>query len=354
MDGLTCRGWLALLLVAGCGDLADAPDAGGGPRDSGEGARSMLEEDAAVDAGSAATSETYSVEWGPVVAQPGEEDTRCVVKRLSNEGPILVNELVNDLGGFSHHLILYRTADTEERPEPFPCDPFTDTLDPTQGSPLAVTQRREEQIQLPRGVAYTLEPNQMIRIELHYINYSSEPAELRASTTFRTISEAEFEHEADFLFIGNPDVDLAPRETTVLGPTYLELPGELDGVNFFSITGHTHQWGTNVLVDVVDDSEAEGQAVYDVPSWDWDEPATIYHDPPFRVPEGGGFRFTCEYDNLSDSRVGFGESADDEMCFFWAYYYPSQGSRVCIKSDQFGVEACCPGHPLCGAILGAL
>ena len=30
----------------------------------------------------------------------------------------------------------------------------------------------------------------------------------------------------------------------------------------------------------------------------------------------------------------FGESATQEMCFFWTYYYPSQGSYLCVHSDQ--------------------
>ena len=39
------------------------------------------------------------------------------------------------------------------------------------------------------------------------------------------------------------------------------------------------------------------------------------------IPDGGGFRFTCSWNNTSDTTVRFGESAEDEMCFFWAYYY---------------------------------
>jgi hypothetical protein len=56
--------------------------------------------------------------------------------------------------------------------------------------------------------------------------------------------------------------------------------------------------------------------------------------------------------NTSEQSVGFGESANDEMCFFWAYYFPSQGARVCVHSDQVsgGIDLCCPGSPLCSLI----
>ena len=75
-------------------------------------------------------------------------------------------------------------------------------------------------------------------------------------------------------------------------------------------------------------------------NWIWSEPATVRHDPPFQVQPGGGFRFTCKWHNPNPDTtappVKFGESANDEMCFFWAYYYPSQGSHVCTHSESSG------------------
>ena len=50
--------------------------------------------------------------------------------------------------------------------------------------------------------------------------------------------------------------------------------------------------------------------------------------------------------------VGFGEGANDEMCFFWAYYYPSHGARVCVHTTQTGspIDICCPGSGLCSVL----
>jgi hypothetical protein len=62
----------------------------------------------------------------------------------------------------------------------------------------------------------------------------------------------------------------------------------------------------------------------------------------------------CAWHNTSGQRVRLGESADDEMCFFWAYYYPSQGSKLCIHTEQFGgvngINVCCPGDNLCSYV----
>jgi hypothetical protein len=317
-------------LIAGCGssdeegggDVAAPPDAGYG--------------------------QSYTVEWGPITVDPLQEDTRCVVKRVGNEAPIKVGKFINQLGSASHHLIVYRVADTTEQPEPFPCEPFVDVLDPTKGGPLAITQKAEETISLPPGVAYSLAADQMVRIEMHFINTGEEAVEVSASTTFVEIPEADFQHEADFLFVGNLDVEVPPRRPVTLGPRFLPLPAELSGINIFAITGHEHHWGTGVEVALGAGEEGPHQTVYAPDPFRWNEPETVYHDPPLAMPESGGFMFSCEYYNNSTETVGFGESANDEMCFFWAYYYPSVGPKVCAHTDQFGgLNACCPGDSLC-------
>jgi len=341
---------VVLLALSACSDKNEGLDAAT-PMSTDSGGDEI---DAAMDADAAIDGVLgrWTIDWGPVTVSPGSEDTRCVVRRLGNPGTARIGSIHNQLGNSSHHLIVYRTSDAEERPEPFACAPFTDTLDPSVGAPLAVTQRAEETITLPPGVAFSLDEDQMIRLEFHYINLTDEDQEVRARSTFEAISPEEFEHEADFLFIGNPDIRIPARSRATLGPTFFPLPERLHDVNFFSITGHTHRWGTNMQVDTVDAPDGTATSVYAPSRFLWDEPETVYHDPPFQVAPEGGFSFTCEWNNLSDRRVGFGESANNEMCFFWAYYYPSRGAQVCIHTDAYrgGTDVCCPGDALCALL----
>ncbi len=257
-----------------------------------------------------------------------QESTQCVVKRMGNTEAVSVNEIHNVLGATSHHFIVYRVDDTVERPEPFPCQPFEDTFtDP----PLMITQRADDRLTLPDGVAYTIEPNQMLRLELHYINVSAAPRMAEATTTFIPVPEDEVEFEADIMFMGDTNIAIPAGQEATLGPSFIRVPERFDDVSYFAVTGHEHQWGTNVYVEVAADAGAPGVAVYDVENFLWDEPETVIHDPPFTVPSGGGFRLTCSWNNQSDETVFFGTSVDDEMCFFWAYYFPSQGPLVCAN-----------------------
>ncbi len=214
-----------------------------------------------------------------------------------------------------------------------------------------MTQKADDLLQLPEGVAFSLEKNQMIRIELHYINTTQSKVDVEATTTFTTLADQFFKHEADFLFIGNIDISIPPNAEATLGPTYFPIPSEFADKNFFAITGHTHRFGTNVRVATASDEQTEVESVYDLPDFTWSEPETVSHNPPFQLPADGGFRFTCEWKNTSSQQIGFGESANKEMCFFWAYYYPSVGSRVCIHTERFGgQDVCCPGDSRCALV----
>ena len=300
---------------------------------------------------------TYSLSFGPVTVNPGGENTQCLVLNLGNPLPIHVGSIHNVLSNGSHHMIVYRSTETVEQTTPIDCVPFTDTLDPTKGSTLMVTQKHDDTLELPEGVAFTLDANQMIRLEVHYLEPTPSPLQITASTTFTTMDDSQFQNEADFLFIGDPDITIPPNSSTTLGPIFFALPPEYSGVNFFAITGHEHKLGTNVTVSVATGPTDPGNPVYDVTGWLWSEPATVVASPPFVVPDNGGFRFTCDWTNTTTETVKFGESANDEMCFFWAYYYPSQGARVCMHSDQYqgGLDVCCPGPSLiCDLIVSKL
>jgi hypothetical protein len=324
---------LVALALAACGDDGGAVDP--------------------TDAGIDGEVATFTVKWGPKTVPAGREDTECVQVRLGNGGVIKVHEIHNVLGDASHHFILYRTAATEEYTTPRPCTPFTDTLDPSKGAPLMITQRAEETLTLPDDVAFTLQPDQMLRLELHYLNATEGDQALEVTSELRTLASAT--KEADFLFIGTPDINLPsqspPVEQTV-GPTYIGIPAELQGASVFALTGHTHELGTSVTVATARDRNDPGTSVYAPTPFSWSEPETIYHRPPFQMPEG--FRLTCKYRNGTGRTVGFGESTGDEMCFFWAYYFPSQGARVCFHTNQVsppnGIDLCCPGSPLCALL----
>ena len=297
---------------------------------------------------------SQTVVFGPIDVASGVENTQCVTKRLGNLGAIHVGEIHNQLIGVSHHMIVYKVADTVEQPVPYDCKPFTATADPTKGAPLMITQKHEETLTLPDGVAFTLAPDQMVRLEMHYINAGLTPGTIEGRATFVPIADAAFQNEAGFFFAGSIDISLQPNTTTAID-AFIKAPADLAGKNFFGFTGHEHKFGTGVTVSIGQTKADPGIAAYDDPAFSWSEPPTQFHKPPIVLPAGSGFDLKCKWNNTSSSVVGFSESADDEMCFFWSYYYPDAGARVCFHTDQLGgVDLCCPGGPaqLCAKYTG--
>jgi hypothetical protein len=300
----------------------------------------------------------YSLTWGPVAVAPSEESTQCVWMRLSNDTEIKVHQLHNLLSASSHHLIVYKDdMDATEQLTPVACQPFTGALNTTgKIFPMMITQKHDDALTLPHAVAYTLAPHQMIKIEMHYLNPSDAQTQATATADFFAADPTAIRDEANILFIGTPDLSLAPNAMTEVHEFF--NPGraslELANAKFFAITGHTHKLGLDVEVGTAETPTGPVTPVYAPTSFLWSEPETTTHKPEFLVPTAGGFDFTCRYYNNTSATVRFGESANNEMCFFWAYYYPSNGSHVCAHTDYrgLGLDLCCPdaGSTLCDLI----
>jgi hypothetical protein len=304
------------------------------------------------------SGDKYSVQWGPVTVPASMEDTQCIRVRLGNDTEIKVHQLHDVLSTSSHHLIVYKDdMDTTEQTTPMPCQPFTGALNTTgKISPIAITQKHDDEITLPDGVAYTFAPHQMIKLEMHYLNASDMDRDAQANVDIYAADPTTIHDEAALLFTGTPDIDIKAHQTATLHqfftvPSYLDLSQS----HIFAITGHEHHLGTQVTLQTAPSKNGPMTMIYNPMPFQWAEPATANFPTPFSIPVGGGLDITCSWDNTQGSAdVGFGEATTDEMCFAWMYYYPSQGSKVCIHTEQFGgangINICCPGDSLCSQV----
>lgn len=253
---------------------------------------------------------------------PGEEGTQCIQTRLPNAAPINVTKLHNTLSIGSHHFIVsaLTAANAAEMPLT-PCKPFRGAL---QGGPLAITQRKDDTVTTPPGVGYGLGANQLISLELHYINTSTDTLRVEAKTEIFPADPGTNVQESSVLLIGTTNISIPPQTTASTGPRYIAMPSVLDGVNYFSITGHTHRLGTGVKVSSAANAFGSPTVLYAPTPYEWDSPVLQQLTPAVQIPTGGGFVLQCDWQNTTSNVISFGESALNEMCFFWAYYYPKR------------------------------
>jgi hypothetical protein len=260
---------------------------------------------------------------------PGEEGTKCIKVLLGNADAVDIGEIHNTLSPASHHLVVSAVTDpTETESGLFDCRPFRAVL---IGAPLTVTQKHDDVIRMPEGVAFPLAARQLMHLEMHYINTGTETQDVTAVSELYPLASPGSVQEASFLIVGNLDIQIPPHSKYETPSAYVELPEAFADVNFYAATGHTHRFGTRATLAVAAGDAGPTTTIYDPQPFSWTDAELEYFDPPVKVPPGGGFRFDCAWDNPTDTTVTYGESALQEMCFFWTYYYPRRdGNRVML------------------------
>ncbi len=286
---------------------------------------------------------TFDASIGPLGVDPGFEDTQCITVRLHNAEGAYVRRFRTTLNQGSHHMIVYRSNETVEQTTPEPCQGFSGLL--KGEAPIFIAQNAAAELVLPTDgttpVALEIAPDQMLRIELHFINPGGAPLDVVGQVFLDTVplgtdvipSDLAFWGTNDFMGTGAVAGSDIPANGT--GDTGMKFQLGLAGSKSFALTTHQHHLGTRMRVWYADNADDTSQPVADSSSWA-DPPLELF-DPPLEFPDTGatfsdkGLAYRCEWSNTTPQAVGFGESANDEMCFLWHYYYPSQGFNLCIN-----------------------
>lgn len=295
------------LLLAGCPDPAVERDGGVLPGTDAPGTDAPGTDAFTPDAGPV---ESDTVNFGPDPLAVGEERTVCVVLDAGNDVARQVRAIRTHLPTGSHHMIVYRT-DAPLDPTPTPCMPFADG-----GSAIFIAETVDAYLAYPSEAALAFGAHQHIRVEVHEVNYTPAPIEVRASVTF------------EYYDLGSPT--LTPVQFLFTGDTGLYLPARMEttvtsfhgvptGARVFGLTSHTHSLGVYASIHRGTSETAYSDLLHEAD--DWANPALDSFNPPLTFAGDEGLRLECVYNNTRDSAVSFGLGFQDEMCFLWAYYY---------------------------------
>ncbi|HEX3771337.1 MAG TPA: hypothetical protein VHV30_10750 [Polyangiaceae bacterium] len=276
----------------------------------------------AADAGDAGALQvdTITASVGPIPLAPNEETTVCITMRLPNTEAVYIPRITVDLAPGSHHLVVYRSMATEENLTPTPCTAFQGILQ-GQAVPLMITEKPSDDLTFPEGVALKIEPQQMIELEAHYINTGVTTLQGTGSAHFQTVPVTTANViESDLAFFGTLGIVLPPGPQSV-GPLF--VTGQA-GTHGFALTTHQHRFGTEFKIwAATSASDVNHAPVADTK--DWANPPLYRLSPELDFDGNNGLAYQCNWNNTSNELVTFGESALQEMCFLWMYYYPSHG-----------------------------
>jgi hypothetical protein len=276
--------------------------------------------DAGGDASAGPVVTTVDQTIGPIMLAPAQETTVCITVRLSNKTAVYVPRITVDLALGSHHLVTYRSNATTESPTPTPCTAFQGILSGA-AVPLMITEKLADDLTFPEGVALKIEANQMIELEAHYINTGSTTLEGTGTVHFSTVPvTTQNVIESDLAFFGTTGIVLGPGAGSV-GPLFA---AGLSGTHGFALTTHQHRLGTDFKIWYADGGADVNHAPV-ADTTDWANPPLYRLSPELDFNGQNGLAYQCTWDNTTGQIVTFGESALQEMCFLWMYYYPSHG-----------------------------
>jgi len=133
-------------------------------------------------------------------------------------------------------------------------------------------------------------------------------------------TETPRDNAAGTLWLGTAEIDIPANSTaTAVGNCDTERTGVPTTV--MMSWPHMHEYGTGFTTEVVR-QDGQVETIVDVDDFNFDNQVYYHHDPAFVLQPGDVLRTTCDYDNPTDSSVGFGEDTGDEMCFNFAMVYP--------------------------------
>jgi hypothetical protein len=265
---------------------------------------------------------TYDMTIGPIMLAPGEERIACIDQKLATTAAIDMVKITSDMTLGGHHLVFYKSGATAEQTTPFTCQTFRDITNGTV--PLYIAQKQHTELNFPTGVAYSMPAAQMVRIELHFLNATAAAMPVTGTVHISDATAGTVTDHANLMFYGNLKIAIPANSMATVGPTFRKFAATTPKI--FGLTGHTHQRGTSVTIELA--SAATGTGTNEWMNTDWAEPPLTIFNPPLMPTAGQGFRYTCTYNNPTSSPITFGEGVNDEMCFMWAYYYPDAGFDI--------------------------
>lgn len=254
--------------------------------------------------------------------RPGTEATYCYYFRMPNTTTVGVKQWQSLMTPGSHHMILYFTS-SELAPE--------GTLTAKGcGGGLGVwayaAQIPEQTFSMPPQVGMTVEAGQPAFLQMHYLNATDQPRQVRVSLNAETYAATETYTSASAYVTYNSNISVPPG--TPANPGTASAGGLCTvppSAKFFSLSTHVHKQGTRT--QVLDG----GQMVFE--STDWEHPGARTFEAPYYSFSSGGLNYRCEYKNPTSRVVADGDSAEfDEMCMAIGYFFPAQKPIFCLNN----------------------
>jgi hypothetical protein len=275
----------------------------------------------------------------------GTETQRCFFVEIPSDTPVYVNrfELAQNTG--SHHANVFRVGTVKNligkagesvlEGECWVSPNWSDW--PMITNSQTSNGAGYSNFAMPAGVAARFEPRELIMIQTHYVNASTQKTPLRGKVlvNFHTVEQAQVTAELGTMFATNQSIKVCPHEVDKFFESKCGISATVP-VTIIGANSHFHSRGTYFSMAVVN-----GTGTVDAPFYEnrsWDEPKMAW-DLAVPVPAGSAVQYHCEYsaptDACGNADAGccftFGGKVEtQEHCNIFVYYYPKARDVGCF------------------------
>jgi hypothetical protein len=177
---------------------------------------------------------------------------------------------------------------------------------------------------LPDGIAMRVRAGEQLVLNLHLLNSGGARATGNSGVLVRTLQEAEVKNLAQSVLTGPHRLRISPGSVQQQARCPLPHDGTI-----FAVAPHMHELGT--YMKVVAQSAAGDVVLFDGRySFDFQH---LYVTDFVKLQAGDVIQIECSYENTTARSVGFGPSAQDEMCFVALSIFPAPGEAFYSCSD---------------------
>lgn len=326
------RGLVGLLVVGvvGCSDGDEPPPSGGSGGSGGETGVAMLQAPASPEQGWQFDVPVFPVEFG-------EEIQDCYFFEVPYDEPVYVNKITVAQNEGSHHFNVFRVKTIKglsgkpgEKVAGGECWKSINWSD----WPLVSNMQSKgvNEWELPEGVAHRFEPRELLMVQTHFVNATTQKAPLggKAAVNFERIPPEKFKHELGTAFATNQGIEICPGEKDKRFETNCKIAKDTP-ITIVAANGHFHSRGRRFTMSIWDKFEGASDALF-YESQAWNEPP-FARDLSVVIPPGGGVSYACEFTVAPDSCgdpakeccFTFGPKVEqNEHCNAFIYYYPKR------------------------------
>ena len=287
-----------------------------------------------------AEGEGFQLHFGPIFLEPNQELEYIYRYEVQNENALEINGFDVAMNDQSHHFLFFKFNEGAETNQPDGLLEVTNASS-ISGTAIAISSDTKmiggwaysKEITLPEKTAYYWDENEVLKFNYHILNYSDAavmPAEIYVNVMTQQLGTATHEMHSEFHLDSPFNLFIPPGEHSFdWNYDQFDEASPSDSVHIWALGAHTHKFGTDFDIYTQEGGQ-QGEQVYEgfynidytvnQGFYDYSEPPFRFYDEFLTIKADDGLFITADYNNTSNSTVGFGLTTEDEMFGLFVQY----------------------------------